>query len=736
MSEQPTEEFSASQLSATVLEEETRRAEEGKADSEVLFADELLPGVQSEQMSLKDGLKRGGPSLFVVLFALASLDELEGAALTVLAPDIRDTFGVSDGTIVFIAAASSAFITLGAIPMGYLADRYRRTTIVGISTLVFSGMVFLSGFAINAFMLFWTRFGAGIAKSNALPVHGSLLADAYPIQVRGRLYSLLAFGGRSMGVLSPLLVGVIAQAADPNGTEGWRWAYYLLGIPVAIVAVLAFFQREPIRGQNEKADVLGQVYAEEDPLPISMEAGFARLWQINTLRRVIIAFAALGFGLFTVGVLASLHLEQEYGLDTLGRGLAVTIAGVGSLIALPFVGKRFDRVYRTDPTRALYLIGLLIFPSALLIPLQYSMPTAALFVVFEIPRQILLVSALAMVQPILQSVVPYRLRGLGGSLALVYIFFVGATGGGLMAALLANIYSPKVAVIVLSVPSTLIGGAIVMSGAKFIRNDLSLIVGELREEQAEVIRREEDEDSLPVVQVNEIDFSYGQVQVLFGVAFEVAPGETLALLGTNGAGKSTILRVISGLGTPGRGVIRLDGRNITYTSPEVRSGLGIHQLPGGQGTFPTMSIYDNLVMGAYQYRRDSADVEARIERVFTLFPELGRRPKTMAGQLSGGQQQMLALARTLLHDPRLLIIDELSLGLAPTVVAELLETVERLREDGMTMIIVEQSLNVALAIADRAIFLEKGQVRFEGSAQELTERDDLARAVFLGTEGG
>jgi ABC-type branched-subunit amino acid transport system ATPase component len=335
----------------------------------------------------------------------------------------------------------------------------------------------------------------------------------------------------------------------------------------------------------------------------------------------------------------------------------------------------------------------------------------------------------------LQSVVPYRLRGLGGSLVMIYIFFIGATGGGLMAALLANVYSPRVAVIVLTVPSTLIGGAIVMSGAKFIRNDLSLIVGELREEQAEVKRRETD-SALPVLQVNEIDFAYGQVQVLFDVAFEVAEGETLALLGTNGAGKSTILRVISGLGTPSRGVIRLDGRNITYTSPEVRAGLGIHQLPGGKGVFPAMSVHDNLVMGAYQYRRDSAEVERRIERVFTMFPELARRPNARAGQLSGGQQQMLALARALLHDPRLLIIDELSLGLAPTVVSELLETVERLREEGLTMIIVEQSLNVALAISDRAIFLEKGEVRFEGSAQELSERDDLARAVFLGTEGG
>ena len=141
-------------------------------------------------------------------------------------------------------------------------------------------------------------------------------------------------------------------------------------------------------------------------------------------------------------------------------------------------------------------------------------------------------------------------------------------------------------------------------------------------------------------------------------------------------------------------------------------------------------------MGAYNYRKDPADVQQRIDRVLELFPALQDRLDERAGDLSGGQQQMLALARVMLHEPELLIIDELSLGLAPTVVQSLLTHIDRLRAAGQTMIIVEQSLNVALAVSDRAIFLEKGQVRFEGSAQELSERDDLARAVFLGKEGG
>ena len=159
-------------------------------------------------------------------------------------------------------------------------------------------------------------------------------------------------------------------------------------------------------------------------------------------------------------------------------------------------------------------------------------------------------------------------------------------------------------------------------------------------------------------------------------------------------------------------------------------------LPGGQGTWQAMTVADNLEMGAFRYRRDPVDVKRRIARVKELYPSLNDHLTKRAGDLSGGQQQMLALARVMLHEPDVLIIDELSLGLAPTVVQDLLSHIDTLRAAGQTMIIVEQSLNVALAIADRAVFLEKGQVRFEGDAQELAERDDLARAVFLGKEGG
>jgi ABC-type branched-subunit amino acid transport system ATPase component/predicted MFS family arabinose efflux permease len=725
----------AAQLAVAVLDAEAEReAQQAAASEQVLFADELLPGVGDEKLTLRQGLAMGGVTTFAVLLVLAAFEELESATLGVLAPDIRDSFGVSNGVIVFLAGASTSFIVLGALPMGWLADRFKRPPIIAWASIVFGVCVTACGLVANAFQLFFARLGVGFAKSSTTTVHPSMIADTYPIGIRGRISASMQMGARVVGTLSPVIVAGIASLA--GGKDGWRVAFLVLGIPAAVFGVVAFRLREPPRGQFEKQDVLGEVIEDESPAPISVEAAFARLWQIRTIKSVILAFAAIGFGLFTTGVLANLFLEEHYGTKTFARGVLGTIGGVALLVTLPFAGRYYDQAYRRDPTKALRLVGLLILPAAVLTPAQYFMPNAVLFAIAGIPQQVMLFTAFTMVGPLITTIVPYRLRGMGSALSAIYIFFIGATGGALLSALLADALGPRAAVLIIVIPATIVGGYLIIRGSQFIRNDLSMVVEELREEMEEHERRLEAPGSIPTLQVVNVDFAYGPVQVLFDVAFEVHPGEVLALLGTNGAGKSTILRAIAGLGTPSRGVVRMNGRNITYTTPEQRSRLGIRILMGGKGIFPAMTVRENLEMAAFVYRGDDADFRRRIDHAYDLFPALGEKRKAAASTLSGGQQQMLALAMVLLHDPEVLAIDELSLGLAPVLVQELLGVIERLKADGMTIIIVEQSLNVALSIADRAVFLEKGQVRFSGPAAELAERDDLARAVFLGTEGG
>jgi ABC-type branched-subunit amino acid transport system ATPase component len=227
-----------------------------------------------------------------------------------------------------------------------------------------------------------------------------------------------------------------------------------------------------------------------------------------------------------------------------------------------------------------------------------------------------------------------------------------------------------------------------------------------------------------------VDFSYGPVQILFGIDLTVRPGETIALLGANGAGKSTLLRLVSGLNLPGRGEVRHNGEVITGVPAEERMRRGIVQVTGGAAVFQALTVTENMRAGAYRYKRKEA--AQRIERALEVFPMLAERRSTLAGDLSGGQQHMLALALALMHDPQILIIDELSLGLAPIVVQQVIEVVRRLKAEAMTMMIVEQSVDVALDIADRAVFMEKGQIRFIGTADELAQRPDLVRAAFLG----
>jgi branched-chain amino acid transport system ATP-binding protein len=236
----------------------------------------------------------------------------------------------------------------------------------------------------------------------------------------------------------------------------------------------------------------------------------------------------------------------------------------------------------------------------------------------------------------------------------------------------------------------------------------------------------------PLLVCRGVEVAYGQVQVLFGVDVEVMEGEIVALLGTNGAGKSTLLKAISGLVDPIGGAVFFDGRDITHADAVQTSKLGIIQVPGGKAVFPTLSVAEHFKSGTWLFRdEDPAEVQRRVEYVLDRFPRLRERWDQMAGNLSGGEQQQLAVGMAFVARPKLLIIDELSLGLAPTVVEQLLDMVREIHAQGCTIVIVEQSVNIALTVATRAYFMEKGEVRFSGPTEELLERGDILRAVFL-----
>jgi branched-chain amino acid transport system ATP-binding protein len=245
-------------------------------------------------------------------------------------------------------------------------------------------------------------------------------------------------------------------------------------------------------------------------------------------------------------------------------------------------------------------------------------------------------------------------------------------------------------------------------------------------------KREDEEPEHPIMlDVSGLDVHYGKVQVLYGVDFVVREHERVAVLGTNGAGKSTVLKAVSGLIEPTAGKILWKGEDITDVPAEQRVRMGIGQVPGGRGLFPTLTVGENLRMGGYIYRKD-AEIEREVKRVMSYFPWIAERESQLAGTLSGGEQQQLATARALMTRPELLMIDELSLGLAPVIIERLMESLVRLHaEEGLTVVIVEQQASFALGYTSRAYFLEKGEVRFEGPSGDLLDRADLLRSVFL-----
>jgi branched-chain amino acid transport system ATP-binding protein len=235
----------------------------------------------------------------------------------------------------------------------------------------------------------------------------------------------------------------------------------------------------------------------------------------------------------------------------------------------------------------------------------------------------------------------------------------------------------------------------------------------------------------PLLRIADLEAGYGAIVALRGVCLEVRPGEIVTLIGSNGAGKSTLLRTVSGLIRPRMGSVCFDGRDITALRPERIVGLGVCHVPEGRRIFANLSVLENLQMGGYVRRGGEA---ASLERVLALFPRLRERLKQAGGTLSGGEQQMLAIGRALMAQPRLLLLDEPSLGLAPRLVQQIFEIVKTINADGTTVVLVEQNAHQALRIATRAYVLETGSLVLEGSAAELAA-DPRVRRAYLGEEG-
>ncbi len=234
-----------------------------------------------------------------------------------------------------------------------------------------------------------------------------------------------------------------------------------------------------------------------------------------------------------------------------------------------------------------------------------------------------------------------------------------------------------------------------------------------------------------MLEVNNIDVHYGVIQALKGVSLKVNEGEIVVLIGANGAGKTTTLRTISGLKAPTQGTILLNGVDITNTSAQERVKMGISHVPEGRRVFPALTVLENLELGAY-LRKDKDGIAQDLEMVYEHFPILRERRKQLAGTLSGGEQQMLAIGRALMSRPKILFLDEPSMGLAPILVQEIFDIINNINKAGTTVLLVEQNANMALQIADRAYVMETGSIVLSGTGSELMKSEDIKKAYLGG----
>jgi branched-chain amino acid transport system ATP-binding protein len=666
----------------------------------------------------------GGAPLFPlgVLFGLNMVDELDRTAFGVLLPEIRDEFGLDTSGILTVVALSLIAALILALPIGFYADRWRRVPIAAGGASIWGVFSLLTSMAQNLWVLGGARAGAGLGRAVNDPVHNSLLADYYDIPARPRVFAVHRYANALGQFLGPLSAGLIAYAV------GWRWPFVIYAVITAFFVVLTLRLREPVRGLHERRamGLSEDVAGTEEEAP-SWAESFRIIWQVRTLRRMYIALPFVAIAIVGLLTLGGLYYEEVFDLDERGRGfLSAGVEGAAQLVGLLFGIPLTTRLMAKGPGHVVKFLG------------KVSFVIAAVWVVFaQAPNLALAVAANAVVSACffllipgifvtLSLAVPAKVRAFGYAIGTLFILpglvllpVVGA---------LADTYGIRTGLTV-AAPVFVVGGLILASASAFVEHDIAQVWKSTAARSEVAFLRKQ--GKVKLLLARQVDVHYDNVQVLFGVDLEVDEGEVVALMGTNGAGKSTLLKAISGLVQASGGAIVFDGRDMTHTPPDEIAGRGVAVVPGGQGVFTQLSVADNLRLAAWQHRGRPAEVEVARERVLDMFPVLRERLAEPAGNLSGGQQQMLTLGMAFIGKPRLLMIDELSLGLAPAVVGQLLEAVRALRDQGTTIILVEQSVNVALTVADRAYFMEKGEIRFQGPTAELLERPDLLRAVFL-----
>ncbi|MDQ1445433.1 MAG: branched-chain amino acid transport system ATP-binding protein livF, partial [Acidimicrobiaceae bacterium] len=681
---------------------------------------------------------RRGLYALICLALLNTVAIWDDLIISTALPVMKVDMGFDFQFMLTLTAVVTLIGTLLLPTLGHLADRVKRTRMVQLGAVIANVSSAFVAVARTPGALVGARVAGSVGPAIQDSAKGSLSVDYFPVEKRARAIGFLQMasmlGGfvATVGIIFPMFV---------LGWFGWRVGIMASAIGAMAATVTLFWLREPVRGEFERRAMgVSEEQAKIAQKPVPWAEAWRSIGAIRTLRRMWYAQPFLTGGTSAGGLVLFVIQERaaRHGAASLGPGarfiytpmfipllqtVPTLLAFVATLYSVPLA----DRLMRNNPGRIMVLTGgvqLMSVTGMLLMAVSPWLISSIAFgwLVGMGPPLVGVAQGV-----LLAVIIPPRVRSLGmASIApwAVLGLLVSPLVGGF-----ADVFGPTAAVLV-AVPIWLTGAFIYMSGGATVAADIrAAVAASAADDEAAAARRKGASKTLVC---RDVDVTYEGTQVLFNVDFDVDEGELVAVLGTNGAGKSTLLRAICGLQEASNGAVFLDGEDVTHKPPHLNARDGIVFLPGGRAIFPTLTVDENLRAALWLYKDDDAYVAERTARVLDFFPVLAERMGERAGNMSGGEQQMLALSQAFLMRPKLLMIDELSLGLAPAVVEQLLGIVKAIRDEGTTVIVVEQSINVALTLAERSVFLDKGRKLFDGPTDKLLDRPDLVRSVFLG----
>lgn len=687
-----------------------------------------------------------------LLTAIYAINQSHQFLLPVLFPFIKQEFRLSDTALGLLGGSYLLMLTVGTVPFGILADRVRRTKVIAWGTSAWGVAMIYAGLAGSYVHLFVARTLLGVADPADNPTSQSLLADYYPVNQRARVMGIYE-GGRLLGILALPIAGGMAEA------WGWRATFFFFAMPGFVVAAMAWRLHEPERGiQDRRHQNLDGGIEESGYLRMSSWRAYAQVLRIPTFSVQLVSSGLANLFLGGVGVWAVTFMIRYHDVSVSGASVAIGLFAVGALVGslsagyvadfLTFRGLRASRVYVAAGGR--------IMATLLFIPAFVTGNLAMMLVLFTVGAAVLVAPAPAL-NAVRADVLHPHLRGRGNALDAVTQSLAAAVSP-IVFGVLSDMVTLRSAFLVMTPVVGLAGLVLLLLGPPLYARDERRVLRAVSgdddvDETVQTVsapretaaaraaapdaRSGGDGAGEDLLVLRDVDCSYGPLQVLFDVSLVVPRGRCVAILGPNGAGKTTLLKVVSGHVDPRAGSVVFDGRDIGGVPPDQRARLGITLMGGGRSTFPSLSVYENLWLGAFPYATDAARlVDERVDAVLDVFSALRPRLRQAAGTLSGGEQQMIALGRALVAGSELLLIDELSMGLAPIVTEELAQVVPDILDLGTTILVVEQSVPVALDIADEVYGMEKGSLRRLGTARSLRRKggDRLARSLMTGEE--